>query len=59
MSLLKVWSVDECLYLDYEDKDDFFSGKKSDSKFEIRERPFMMSDFRGDGGSEMTTKNTT
>ena len=23
----------------------------------IRERPLMMSDFRGDGGSEMTPKN--
>ena len=25
----------------------------------IRERPLMMSDFRGDGGSEMTPKNWT
>ena len=25
----------------------------------IRERPLMMSDFRGDGGSEMTPKNRT
>ena len=24
MSILKVWSEDECLYLDYEDEDEFF-----------------------------------
>ena len=24
MSMLKVWSEDECLYLDYEDEDEFF-----------------------------------
>ena len=28
MSMLKVWSEDECLYLDYEDEDEFFLVKK-------------------------------
>ena len=26
--MLKVWSEDECLYLDYEDEDEFFLVKK-------------------------------
>ena len=28
MSMLKVWSEDECLYVDYEDEDEFFLVKK-------------------------------
>ena len=28
MSMLKVWSEDECLYLDYENEDEFFLVKK-------------------------------
>ena len=37
MSMLKVWSEDECLYLDYENEDEFFLVKKC-FKFEIIEK---------------------